>query len=169
MRTFAIALSVAGLLAAGPAPAGSPPSVAPGWVAAAQVPAGQSLVVIHNASGRTAFGASYVVNFDGSKVAKLARGQYTAVVIPAGEHRGWVGSFRKQSFRTEPDRVTHYVVAYSPAKSWGAPFAGTALAYGVVPDSVGAAMTAGQEWVEPLVPLAPVPAPSAPDSAGGGR
>lgn len=134
------------------------PGNPPGWVSAGRLPADQSLVIVHNASGRTAFGGSYVVNFDGTKVAKLARGQYTAVLLAPGEHRGWVGSFRRQPFTTEAGGVTHYVVAYSPAKSLAAPLGGKAFGYGVVPDSIGQAMAREQEWVEPLVPL-PAAAP----------
>lgn len=160
MKTVVAALLAAGVLAAAAAVAEAPPASPPEWVAAGRVPAGKSLVVIHNASGRTAFGNTYVVNFDGTKVAKLARGQFTAVVIEPGEHRGWVGSFRKQPFATEADRVTHWVVAYSPAKSWAAPLGGKSFSYGVVPDSTGRAMAREHEWVEPLVPL-----PAAPPAA----
>lgn len=171
MRTIVAALLLGGALAAASVAADAPPAPAPEWVTAGRVPAGKSLVVVHNASGRTAFGSSYVVNFDGTKVAKLARGQWTAVVIGPGAHKGWVGSFRKQPFTTEADRVTHWVVAYSPAKSWAAPLGGKSFAYGVVPDSTGRAMLREHAWVEPLVPLpaAPPAAAAAPDSGGAAR
>lgn len=162
----ACAVAVATVVAEAPQP--SPPD----WVAAGRVPAGKSLVVVHNASGRTAFGSNYVVNFDGAKVAKLARGQWTAVVLEPGEHRGWVGSFKKQPFATEADRVTHWVVAYSPAKGWAAPLGGKSFAYGVVPDSAGRALMREHAWVEPLVPLPAAPpaaASAAPDSGGGAK
>lgn len=160
---FATAAVAVGLAGDEPSTARRP---APGWVAAERVPEGQSLVLVHNASGRTLFGGAQVVNFDGRKVAKLARGEYTAVVLAPGEHQGWVGSFRKQRFATAAGRATHWVVAYSPAKGWAAPFAGKSFAYGVVPDSLGRALAAGHEWVEPLVPL---PAMEEADSARGGR
>lgn len=168
MRSIAVALLLACALAAAAVAADAPPE----WVTAGRVPAGKSLVVVHNASGRTAFGSTYVVNFDGTKAAKLARGQWTAVVIEPGAHKGWVGSFKKQPFTTEADRVTHWVVAYSPAKGWAAPFGGKSFAYGVVPDSTGRALMREHAWVEPLVPLPAAPpaaASVAPDSAGGAR
>ncbi len=172
MRTIVAALLLGIALAAAAEAADAPPAPAPEWVAAGRVPAGKSLVVVHNASGRTAFGSSYVVNFDGAKVAKLARGQWTAVVIEPGEHRGWVGSFKKQPFATEADRVTHWAVAYSPAKGWAAPFGGKSFAYGVVPDSTGRALMREHAWVEPLMPLPAAPpaaASAAPDSGSGAK
>lgn len=134
-----------------------PANTVPAWIVAGHVPPGTSLVIVHNASGRTAFGGTYVVSFDDRKVAKLARCQYTAVLLAPGEHRGWVGSFRQQPFTTARGRVTHWAVAYAPGKSWIAPFGGQSFAYGVIPDSLGRLMMREHQWVEPSQPL-PEPA-----------
>lgn len=162
MRAFVIATCVAAAATFAMSPTTPPPlelaslgpaNTVPAWIVAGRVPDGLSLVIVHNASGRTAFGGHYVVSFDDTKVAKLARCQYTAVLLAPGEHRGWVGSFRHQPFTTARGRVTHWAVAYAPGKSWIAPFGGQSFAYGVIPDSLGRLMMREHQWVEPLVPL----------------
>lgn len=154
MRAFAllvVLVSACGAVAA----ADRESTTAPAWVTAGRVPEGRSLVLVYNASGRTLIGGSYTVQIDGRKVAKLARGRYSAVVLEPGLHDAQVSGFRKVPFTTAPGRVTHWVVAYSPAKSWAAPLGGKGFGYGVVPDSLGPALLAEHRWVEPFVPLPP--------------
>lgn len=162
MRAFVIATCIAGAATFATSPSLpprpelvslTPADPVPAWIVAGRVPAGQSLVIVHNASGKTAFGGSYVVSFDDRKVAKLARCQYTAVLLPPGPHLGAAGSFRAQPFTTTRGRVTHWAVAYAPGKSWIAPFGGQSFAYGVIADSLGRLMMREHQWVEPLAPL----------------
>jgi hypothetical protein len=166
MRTLVVIVLVAAATAAAIALAQAQQAPmsgeAPAWVLSGRVPAGQSLVVVHNCSGKTLMGGAYVVSFDDCKVAKLARCQYTAVLLSPGRHEGWVGSKARQPFTTVAGRVTHWAVANAPAKSWIAPFGDQSFAFGVVPDSLGRLMMREHKWVEPLVPL---PAVDVPDSA----
>jgi hypothetical protein len=163
MRTLVFLTLVAA--AAGFAPAlaqnSQPWPAAPGWVTAGFVPPGQSLVVVHNCSGKTTLSGTYVVYFDGGKVARLGRCQYTAVLLAPGAHEGWTGKAARQAFTTTAGRVTHWAVANAPGKSWIAPFGDAPFAFGVVPDSLGRMMMREHRWVEPLVPL---PAIDVPDS-----
>jgi hypothetical protein len=139
---------------------------APAWVMSGRVPAGQSLVVIHNCSGKSLRAGAYTVSFDGRRVAKLVRGQYTAVLLPPGEHLGWVGSKPPQSFATRTDGVTHWAVANAPGKNWIAPFGDQPFAFGVVADSLGRLMMREHKWTEPLVPLPVVDVPDSARAAG---
>jgi hypothetical protein len=126
-----------------------------------EIAPGRARLVLYNASGRTLIGGTYTVRIDGRKVAKLRRSEFTAVDLEPGPHRARVESFREIPFVLEAGRVTHWAVAYSPAKAWGAPLGGGGFGYGVIPDSLGIRLAAEFRRVESLLP-APVPDAEAP-------